>query len=1176
MRFDSLKIPAFGPFTSCSLEFKNSQPDLHVIYGANEAGKSSLLRAIHNLLYGIPNSTADSFLHDYKKLRVGATVSDGENQLTFQRRKGYRGTLLDAEQNTIDEGKLKAFCGSVNDEFFSHMFGLSTENLRTGAANLLSGEGELGTLLFSASLGGSPVDAAIEKLQIEADLLFAGNGRKANTIVKAYSKFKDLEKQSREHSTSANDWNKLKETISAAQENFNKKDSELTDKRRRETRVRNLIQAIPLMKQRKAASDELAEIALPNLPSDFPDRVRGAQKLMSEAKALIRVHRSSLDSKSERLESIDPFQRIVDDAPALDSLHKGITQHLEDIGDHESNQDELRQLRNDQDEQLQSLQLSDPETLASLPNPGTGELARITEIAGTLESAELTCKQALKDLKQTRRKRKNLKTKLANRTDTEITLAIRDLESRVEDHNQNNKVAATWIEDRDQLGLELRQITRELGVAEIDADVVRELQVPSLTVLQEYDKERTVLMKDQTDYQKQLDELDSGILDKGSEITRASGDISVVTRDDLIRSREERDQKWLQLAEKLKDRTGVDAKEPRVLTDKIRRSDDVADVLRDHAETLGKLASLNHDLEFSEDKRGHASKILGRISRSLHDWQDRWSERSSFLADREFLPSELIEWRDKWETWCGVDGKLSLLNNKMEDHRDKESALRGELRQNFGERDASYAALCKQLAGTLRKAESVKGERKAISEEIDSLQSRQDDQGDVLTDAEETLSSERKKWTESIAGLQVDRDDARKTTLRLLEARRDAHTTNQQIADASDGLDRLMQRIDDYRSRLEEHRKRHLPDSPEFDPAHPDLAEGRLAELLSSAKDRQSKYKGLESDIADLEGTLAAEQKALEAAEEEIENLLAEAQLASEDNLPEAIAQLENRSNLTEKLRMTNDTLGTLAGSSSIEELIEQAEGEDRDVLEAELPSLSADIKAYEQKRDAARDSLNDEVKRRAELEEAKDEAANAKQLAANELSKVVTNSERYIRLQHAIAFLKSQVEAYRKKSQGPMVQRTSGFFRTLTNGSFAGVAAQADDNDSGRINLVALRPDPNDPDGFSETLATRALSEGTRDQLYLALRLAAIDIHLENHASMPLILDDILMTFDDERAKSVFKLLTALSAKTQVIIFTHHQHTAAMAKNFVPHDHILNLSLDGTVTYQENAESGI
>ena len=76
MRFTRLAVPAFGPFTRFVLELPAAGADFHLIYGPNEAGKSSLLRAIRDLLYGIHGQTPDNFLHDYKVLRIGGTIAD--------------------------------------------------------------------------------------------------------------------------------------------------------------------------------------------------------------------------------------------------------------------------------------------------------------------------------------------------------------------------------------------------------------------------------------------------------------------------------------------------------------------------------------------------------------------------------------------------------------------------------------------------------------------------------------------------------------------------------------------------------------------------------------------------------------------------------------------------------------------------------------------------------------------------------------------------------------------------------------------------------------------------------------------------------------------------------------------------------------------------------------------
>lgn len=66
-------------------------------------------------------------------------------------------------------------------------------------------------------------------------------------------------------------------------------------------------------------------------------------------------------------------------------------------------------------------------------------------------------------------------------------------------------------------------------------------------------------------------------------------------------------------------------------------------------------------------------------------------------------------------------------------------------------------------------------------------------------------------------------------------------------------------------------------------------------------------------------------------------------------------------------------------------------------------------------------------------------------------------------------------------------------------------------------------------------------LSGGTVDQIYLALRLAICEMVLPEENLCPIILDDILVYFDDARLESALKLLTEISKKRQVILFTCH-----------------------------------
>ena len=77
----------------------------------------------------------------------------------------------------------------------------------------------------------------------------------------------------------------------------------------------------------------------------------------------------------------------------------------------------------------------------------------------------------------------------------------------------------------------------------------------------------------------------------------------------------------------------------------------------------------------------------------------------------------------------------------------------------------------------------------------------------------------------------------------------------------------------------------------------------------------------------------------------------------------------------------------------------------------------------------------------------------------------------------------------------------------------------------------------------------THLVSDGTRDQLYLSLRIASIERQLEGNEPIPVILDDILVHFDDERAKLALGQLGELAERTQVLYFTHHERVRQLAR---------------------------
>ncbi len=233
MRLERLSIPAFGPFTGVALDFPASGADLHLVYGPNEAGKSSLLRAIRDLLYGIPGQTPDGFLHDYKALRIAGTLcrKDGR-RLAFQRRKGNRSTLLDAAGDPLPDDELAPFLGAVDREYFTTMFGLDATRLREGAAALLQGRGDLGQALFSASLAGTPIHKVIESLDAEARTLFEGR-RSGVAIRTVLGDFEQHQQASRDATVKPEDWGAVVEALRAATAARDQLDAELRTLRER-------------------------------------------------------------------------------------------------------------------------------------------------------------------------------------------------------------------------------------------------------------------------------------------------------------------------------------------------------------------------------------------------------------------------------------------------------------------------------------------------------------------------------------------------------------------------------------------------------------------------------------------------------------------------------------------------------------------------------------------------------------------------------------------------------------------------------------------------------------------------------------------------------------------------------------------------------------------------------
>ncbi|MCW5835474.1 MAG: hypothetical protein KIS78_23935 [Labilithrix sp.] len=179
-------------------------------------------------------------------------------------------------------------------------------------------------------------------------------------------------------------------------------------------------------------------------------------------------------------------------------------------------------------------------------------------------------------------------------------------------------------------------------------------------------------------------------------------------------------------------------------------------------------------------------------------------------------------------------------------------------------------------------------------------------------------------------------------------------------------------------------------------------------------------------------------------------------------------------------------------------------------------------------------------------LEEMRGEshAAEAAAAAQQKLARVREAAERWCRVKLAAALLSREIERYREENQGPLLTSSSALFARLTLGAFSGVKAGFDDKD--RPCLRCVRADGREVD-------VPGLSDGTRDQLYLSLRLASLLRRAEVAEPMPLVLDDVLIQLDDQRASAALGVLAEVSRKMQVLFFTHHARLVDLARASVP-----------------------
>ncbi|MCP4116959.1 MAG: AAA family ATPase [Desulfobacteraceae bacterium] len=1146
MKLTRFDLKAFGPFTGRTLEFNSEEPGLHIIFGRNEAGKSSSLRALKALLYGFPQQTPDNFLHSYDQLLVGGCLENSAGEvIRFQRRKKRIGDVVDEDGNALDAGVLSPFLLGLEPEIFESLYGIDHDTLVRGGEEILAQKGEVGQALFAAGAGISSLREVIDQLEKEAADLFKPAGQKPE-INRAVKRFKELKKEARSASLSFKEWKAHQQALEGAEAERTGLEKERDHKNRELQRLERLKQAVPELAILKSWQEKLValgEVVL--LPADFAERYQQVSQEMRGANQQLQGDSDRLEKLEAKLKAISFNGELLDQAGLVDDFHQRLGEYRKGQKDRPERNGMRISLRREGAALLQQvrpdLSLEEVETLRPV-------LAKKRSVQTLSSQYEGINRQLVLARKQSRSAEEELK-------EVEKGLAAmpepRDAQGLVRVVKLAQKAGDVDLQlekGRGDVELNQKECLVELmriGLWTGGLAALMELPLPLAETVQQFEisygkiaDERRGVEKDRKNDGKELKKA-------LAEIRKAEYGGEVPSEGDLVRTREKREQGWQLLRQQWLDQEDVteesrlyDAEHPlhEAYEGYVRQADLVADRLRREADRVANVAALRTQVEVLEEALAEGGKEAEAFDLRTRKLDEAWRGVWEPVGIKPLSPKEMSGWLAEMDKLRfkvgGIFKKEQETGRNAKQRRELKLAVEKELAA-MGE-EGRFAG--EALGPVLIQAESVLERIAARNRDFEKLKERRKNAekafhqaGEDLEVALEALAKWQEDWGKALLGLGL-KDEV--TTFEALDLIETLQSCFDKLKEADD-LKKRIAGIDRDAAQLEKEFKPLVEKvAPDLLPLPLDQAILQLRTLLSQAQKDATLHGKLSEELEALQQEVAGAGKTLQRANGLMDELLGIAGCERAESLPAVIGKSGEYQRVREKIADTEATLAKIGAGVPINELAGQAAEIDADGLPGRIASLEREI-----------DEINPEINRISQVigEEstrlaAMDGSARAAEIAENmeqELAGMRRLAERYARVKIASRILQQEIERYREEHQDPVLKIASGYFKNLTLGSF--VRLRTDVDDKGEPVLVGVRPD-------GVRLTVEKMSSGTRDQLYLALRLATLEWRLSTCEPMPFIVDDILINFDDERSRATLAVLGDLSKKNQVILFTHHR----------------------------------